>query len=563
MKIAAGGQGMRRIARRTARLKIRPIVICDVEQNARNGGPLMDRRLPLAGCIAPIALLVFTLLTPNSGFAQRKPDLAGDYTGLLGPYHVKLHVTLGRDGTLTGTADNPDAGLFGMPCTEFHVNGQAVSFTVPMVHGTWSGVTDANGTSLSGMWSQGMSPMPLNFTRVTTANAGDTAKTPAGAGGAEGGVPGPSATTFSSPSGMAVTQDEVSYDGSSFRITSMNGVPQNIVEMKPGRQPIATVIMPDGRMITPLMRNDPSYANRVNAVLKIYAANHGAANPPAPPPLEPAGTSQPAATAGSQQDLQSYEGSLGSLGDAKILLPGNAIQTPDGTLTNASDSNRVIVYFSRTHEKVSFSASKSSDHKDDVVVLAGNFGTARTSAYSAKTLGGQAAPQYTEYLIHFTGGNNNMKHMVLGGLKADTVDRAQPGASALGTNSRAHTASFTISTVDANGHVQEALSSRQLDDWMNTTAYSRGLHVDQRSARAAGLVVVGDQALVDQGKENPDLRHVKKEYGIGEAEKDDLRYYAFGAGGLDKPGAQEKRDQRVGATAGALGTTTPSTPSQP
>jgi hypothetical protein len=194
-------------------------------------------------------------------------------------------------------------------------------------------------------------------------------------------------------------------------------------------------------------------------------------------------------------------------------------------------------------------------------VWAGDFGSARRSAYAENTLGSQPAPQYTEYLIHFTGGNSNLKHMFEGGFKSQTADRAKGGSSALGTNSSAHTASFTMSTVDANGHVQESLSSRQLDDWMNTTATSRGLRVDQRAARAAGLAVVADQALVDQGKQNPDLRHVKKDYGLGEAMKDDLSYFAFGAGGLDKPGAQEKRDQRTAATEGALGTTSPSAPS--
>lgn len=148
--------------------------------------------------------------------------------------------------------------------------------------------------------------------------------------------------------------------------------------------------------------------------------------------------------------------------------------------------------------------------------------------------------------------------MFAGGLKAQTLDRARPGSSALGTDSSAHTASFTISTVDSKGHVHESLSSRQVDDWMNTTSISRGLGVDQGAARAAGLVVVADQALVDQGKANPDLAQVKKEYGIGEALKNDLRIFAFGAGRLDKPGEQEKRDQRIGATAGALGTTTTS-----
>jgi hypothetical protein len=387
------------------------------------------------------------------------------------------------------------------------------------------------------------------------------------AGSAQSGVSPSAPLTFRGPAGdMTVTQDDVTYDGSTFKVTSVNGVPRSVVEMKPGGQAIASTIMPNGRIMTYPASNDGSYAERIKAVLKIHAASpaapQGNTSVPAGPPST-ATTAAPASggdssTAGHQPDLQNYEGSLGSLGDAKILLPGNSIQTPDGTLTNASDSNRVIVYFSATREKVSFSSGKSSDHKDDVVVWAGNFGPARMPAYAPH--GAQGTPQYTEYLIHFTGGNSNLKHMFEGSLKSQTVDRARPGASKLGTDSSAHTASFTISTIDANGHVQESLSSRQVDDWMNTTASSRGLGVDRRTARAAGLVVVADQALVDQGKGSPDLRHVKKDYGIGEALKDDLSYYAFGAGGLDKPGAQEKRDQRIGATAGALGTTSPSAP---
>ncbi len=109
------------------------------------------------------------------GFAQQQPDLTEDYAGTLAPYHVKLHLNTARDGTLTGTVDSPDAGLMGMQCTDIHVNGQTLSFTVPVVHGTWIGFISGNGASLSGTWSQG-SPMPLNFTRIaTTGTATSTA----------------------------------------------------------------------------------------------------------------------------------------------------------------------------------------------------------------------------------------------------------------------------------------------------------------------------------------------------------------------------------------------------
>ena len=126
------------------------------------------------------------LLIATLGFAQQKTDISGDYVGILGPLHVKLHVVAGRDGALAGTVDSPDQNMFGLPCTDFLVNGQALSFNVPMVRGTWVGFVGSDGATLSGMWNQG-SPVPLNLTRVATANATNavtsgTASAPTGAG---------------------------------------------------------------------------------------------------------------------------------------------------------------------------------------------------------------------------------------------------------------------------------------------------------------------------------------------------------------------------------------------
>ncbi len=98
------------------------------------------------------------------GVGQQKPDFAGDFSGALGPIHIKLHLTAGRDGVLTGTVDSPDQGLTGVPCTDFQINGRALSFNVPIVHGTWMGFLSADGASLTGMWNRG-NPVPLNFTR--------------------------------------------------------------------------------------------------------------------------------------------------------------------------------------------------------------------------------------------------------------------------------------------------------------------------------------------------------------------------------------------------------------
>ena len=114
-------------------------------------------------------------------FGQAGARLAGEYVGMLGPYHVKLHLTANSNGKLTGTADNTDAGLAGT-CENIRAEGTTLSFSVPMAQGNWTGFVSADGNTLSGMWSQGAAaPIALNFTRSTGAPQGGAAAGPTGA----------------------------------------------------------------------------------------------------------------------------------------------------------------------------------------------------------------------------------------------------------------------------------------------------------------------------------------------------------------------------------------------
>ena len=145
------------------------------------------RRFPachfvLSPCLVAFRLFLVALilggLASSTAHAQQKPSFAGDYAGMLGPLHVKLHVIAASDGTLSCTVDSPDQGMSGMKCADFHVNGQALSFTVPTVNGTWTGLISNDGSSLTGVWSQG-SPTPLNLTRISaTATANTSAPAP-------------------------------------------------------------------------------------------------------------------------------------------------------------------------------------------------------------------------------------------------------------------------------------------------------------------------------------------------------------------------------------------------
>src|ERR1035438_6027612 len=98
---------------------------------------------------------------PFRARAQAKPNIAGDYLGTLGPLHVRLHLKVDPSGLVTGTLDSPDQGANGIPCADFRLDGEALSFTVPAVHGSWKGTVANDGASLSGTWDQG-SPTPLN-----------------------------------------------------------------------------------------------------------------------------------------------------------------------------------------------------------------------------------------------------------------------------------------------------------------------------------------------------------------------------------------------------------------
>jgi D-alanyl-D-alanine-carboxypeptidase/D-alanyl-D-alanine-endopeptidase len=103
---------------------------------------------------------------PIGAQAQTAPSVSGDYVGTLGPLHVRLHLKLDSSKTLSGMLDSPDQGANGLACADIKFDGEALSFTVPIVHGTWKGIVSADAKTLTGTWDQG-NPTPLVFTRDT------------------------------------------------------------------------------------------------------------------------------------------------------------------------------------------------------------------------------------------------------------------------------------------------------------------------------------------------------------------------------------------------------------
>lgn len=125
--------------------------------------------------ISLFALLAIGILGAHCGFAQQKSDFAGDYAGMSGPLHVKLHIIVSPDGTISASVDSPDQNIFAVPCSDISVNGQMLSLSVPSVHGEWMGTLSADHNTLSGIWKQG-APMPLTLTRIGGSASGANAR---------------------------------------------------------------------------------------------------------------------------------------------------------------------------------------------------------------------------------------------------------------------------------------------------------------------------------------------------------------------------------------------------
>jgi hypothetical protein len=255
------------------------------------------------------ALLAITTVAVVTVAYGQNLSLAGDYAGMLGPYHVKLHLVASPDGKLTCTADNSDMGMVGMPCANVRAEGQTLSFTVPMVQGTWTGFVGADGNSLSGMWSQGASPMPLNFARSSGASQ-------------DGAIPGPAG---------ANAQGEVKWDDYVFKLLPGG----NMVQAYQGGKLVGTIITMNGQQqVIAMPGTDSAKLQKSYQDYQTFnARSHGDAAPAATtvaataPNAIPAVPMAPAAVSGGEAT------SLGFSNDGKadptgIKFEGKTVTVP-------------------------------------------------------------------------------------------------------------------------------------------------------------------------------------------------------------------------------------------
>lgn len=121
-----------------------------------------------------LAAALFLSSAVASG-AEPAADVTGTWLGTLEAGAVKLRVVFNisaaAGGGLTATMDSLDQNARGIPVDSVIVNGTALRLEVNAVRGVYEGTVDATGTSVTGQWTQGPNPLPLNLAKTPADSA--------------------------------------------------------------------------------------------------------------------------------------------------------------------------------------------------------------------------------------------------------------------------------------------------------------------------------------------------------------------------------------------------------
>lgn len=85
-----------------------------------------------------------------------REDFAGWWKGQVSVVPIVFHI-VGSDGALKVTMDSPAQGVRGIPCGDAEVKGDTIVIDIPSIRGRFEGVLSADGSSVAGTFTQGVS----------------------------------------------------------------------------------------------------------------------------------------------------------------------------------------------------------------------------------------------------------------------------------------------------------------------------------------------------------------------------------------------------------------------
>ncbi len=124
--------------------------------------------------VTRILLTAALLLSPASSLlAQTAADPGGHWEGAIHApnmeVQIEIDLTKNSQGELAGTFGNPVQKLKGLPLANFAVDGRSIGFQIKgsaAADRTFKGALSADGTSMSGDYSQGGYTMPFKINRI-------------------------------------------------------------------------------------------------------------------------------------------------------------------------------------------------------------------------------------------------------------------------------------------------------------------------------------------------------------------------------------------------------------
>ncbi|MDQ2777090.1 MAG: M56 family metallopeptidase [Acidobacteriota bacterium] len=137
----------------------------------------LSRKLLLsaAGVLAVVSPVVFGLIHVAQVQAQTAAqDITGSWQGTLHAgkdLRTVLKITKGDGGALKSTLYSIDQGGQGIPVTSISLQGSTVKYSIMMIDGSYEGKLSPDGNTMTGTWTQGGHPIPLNLTRATPQTA--------------------------------------------------------------------------------------------------------------------------------------------------------------------------------------------------------------------------------------------------------------------------------------------------------------------------------------------------------------------------------------------------------
>lgn len=138
----------------------------------------MERRLTLVATV--LAVLVLVPPTADAQAADTTATvetLVGSWVGEMdSESHLVFHVDRREDGTLNGTADSPEQGVFGVPVSRIRVEEDSVTFAFDS--GRFEGKMQTGEERITGAWISAESSASLTLVPLADSVAAELAKPP-------------------------------------------------------------------------------------------------------------------------------------------------------------------------------------------------------------------------------------------------------------------------------------------------------------------------------------------------------------------------------------------------